>query len=165
MMWSRTLRAATHKRSGVGAQDLGPQDDLVEAELAVGLLGGRGRRVEVDEGVDALGLLLDVVGEPTTTPDVDLVDSPTVGLDDRQVLVERRSNGALFDLGVKDDHEFVLTQAHTHLLWSSRPRSIRGRRMCASLRGDDPSMTTVSSGHSNLLGYPARSHRRNRLWT
>ena len=26
-------------------------------------------------------------------------------------------------------------------------------------------MTTVPSGHSNLLGYPARSHRRNRLWT
>jgi len=42
-------------RSGVGAQDLGPQDDLVEAELAVELLGGRGRRVEVDDGVDALG--------------------------------------------------------------------------------------------------------------
>src|SRR4051794_23857287 len=135
-MWRRTLRATTHKeRSGVGAQDLGPQDDLVEAELAVELLGGRGRRAEVDDGVDALGLLLDVVGKPTTAPDVDLVDRATVGLDDRQVLVERRSNGALLDLGVKDDHEFVLTQAHTPLLWSSRPRSIRGRRVCASLAG------------------------------
>lgn len=26
-------------------------------------------------------------------------------------------------------------------------------------------MTTVPSGHSNLQGYPARGHRRNRLWT
>ena len=26
-------------------------------------------------------------------------------------------------------------------------------------------MTTGHCGHSNLLGYPARSHRRNRLWT
>src|SRR6478735_3210866 len=142
MMWSRTLRAATHKRSGVGAQDRGPQDDLVETELAVELLGGRGRRVEVDDGVDALGLLLDVVRQAATAPDVDLVDSATVGLDDRQVLVERRSNGALLDLGVKDDHEFVLTQAHTHLLWSQRPRSIRGRRVlvrrCASSRETTP---------------------------
>src|SRR4051795_10947432 len=99
------------RRSGVGAQDLGPQDDLLEAEPGGELLGGRGRRVEVDDGVDALGLLLDVVRQAATAPDVDLVDSATVGLDDRQVLVERRSNGALLDLGVKDDHQFVLTHA------------------------------------------------------
>src|SRR6478735_12374828 len=105
------------------------------------------------------------VGAQDLGPHVDLVDSATVGLDDRQVLVERRSNGALLDLGVKDDHEFVLTQAHTHLLWSSRPRSIRGRRVCASLCGVEPSMTTVRSKHSNLQGYPAGGHRRNRLWT
>src|SRR5690606_29078131 len=53
-----------------GAQDLRPEHDLVEAELAVQLLGGRGRRGEVDDGVDALGLLRDVVGETAAPPDV-----------------------------------------------------------------------------------------------
>src|SRR5690606_7768136 len=78
--------------ASVRAQDLRPQDGLVQAELAVELLGGVGGRREVDDRVDALGLLLDVVRQAATTPDVHLVDGAAVGLDDRQVLVERRGD-------------------------------------------------------------------------
>src|SRR3954454_13697469 len=92
-------RFGSVRRSGVGAQDLGPEHGLVQAQLTVQLL-GRGRLgVEVDDRVDALGLLLDVVGQTATTPDVDLVDRAAVRLDDGQVLVERRGDGALLDLG------------------------------------------------------------------
>src|SRR3712207_3849133 len=68
--------------------------------------------------VDALGLLLDVVRQAATAPDVDLVDRAAVVLDDGQVLVERGSDGALLDLGVEDDHDLVLTHVGTHLLWT-----------------------------------------------
>src|SRR6476646_9393686 len=94
--------------SGAGAQELGAHDRLVEAELAVQLL-GRGRlRGEVDDGVDALGLLLDVVGQTTTAPDVDVVDGAAVLRDDGEETLHRRADGALFGLRVEDDHEFVL---------------------------------------------------------
>ena len=62
------------------AQQLGAQDGLVEAELAVELLGDLGRGGHVDDDVEALGLLLDVVGETALAPDVDLVDrAPAAG--------------------------------------------------------------------------------------
>src|SRR5215472_6686014 len=38
----------------LGPQDLGPQHGLVEVELAVQFLDGRGLRGQVDDGVDAL---------------------------------------------------------------------------------------------------------------
>ena len=59
--------------------------------------------------------------------------------DHREVLVERRGDGALLDLGVEDDHQLVLTHADTHLLWSQRSRSLRDRRVVrrrAQARGD-----------------------------
>src|SRR5689334_10466051 len=97
--------------SGAGAQELGAHDRLVQAELAVQLL-GRGRLSgEVDDGVDALGLLLDVVGQATTAPDVDVVDGALVLGHDGEELVERRSDRAVVQLGVEDDHQFVLTHA------------------------------------------------------
>src|SRR6185312_7205868 len=44
-------------------------------------------------------------------------------------LVEGRCDGPPVQLGVQDDHEFVLTHALTHLLWSWRSRSLRDRRV------------------------------------
>src|SRR6478609_8787054 len=104
--------------SGAGAQELGAHDRLVEAELAVQLL-GRGRLGgEVDDGVDALGLLLDLVGQTTAAPDVDVVDGPTIGGHDLEEPLQRRLNRPVVELRVEDDHEFVLTHALTRLLWS-----------------------------------------------
>ena len=58
-----------------------------------------------------LDLLADLVGQPTTTPDVDLLHGATALADDPQELVERRSDGALLEIRIEDDHEFVMTHA------------------------------------------------------
>jgi hypothetical protein len=99
------------RSSGAGAQELGPQDGLVQAELTVQFL-CRGRlRVEGDDGVDALVLLLDLVGQTAFAPQVDVVQGAAVFGDDGQELVELGLNGAFLEIGVEDDHEFVLTHA------------------------------------------------------
>src|SRR5579871_5088621 len=92
----------------VGPRDLGPQDGLVEVELTVQLLHGGGLGGQVDDGVDALGLLLDLVGETALAPDVDLLDLAAATGHDLQKLVERRLYGALLEVGVEDDHYFVM---------------------------------------------------------
>ena len=91
-----------------GAEHLGAHDGLAEVQLAVELIGGLGLGGEVDDGVDALGLLVDLVSQTTTSPDVDLVDGAAIVSDDVEELVKARSNGALVDLGIEDDHQLVL---------------------------------------------------------
>src|SRR3546814_12087819 len=44
------------------------------------------------------------------------------------VLVEGRLNRPLFKAGVEDDHDFISAHSGLHLLWTRRPRSLRGRR-------------------------------------
>src|SRR6478735_921925 len=90
------------------AEHLGAHDGLAELQLAVELLGGVTFCGELDDGVDALGLLIDLVSQTTTTPDVDVVDRSTVVTDDVEELVKARSHGALIDLGIEDDHQLVL---------------------------------------------------------
>src|SRR5579859_6192292 len=102
----------------VGPRDLGPQDGLVEVELAVQLLHGGGLGGQVDDRIDALGLLLDLVGETALAPDVDLLDLAAVAGHDLQELVERRLNGALLEVGVEDDHDLVMTHGRRSLLWT-----------------------------------------------
>ena len=98
-------------RSGLGAQQLGAQDGLVEAELAVELLGDLGCGGHIDDDVEALGLLFHVVGETVFALDVDLVDRAPVAGDDLQQLLEGRSDDALVRLGLEDDHDLVVTHA------------------------------------------------------
>src|SRR5690554_5216776 len=114
MSVSSGVRWGSDGSVSVRTDELGAQDGLVEAELAVELLGELRRRRHVDDGVDALGTLLDVEGKTTLTPDVDLVDLAALGLDDREELVERRGDRTLVDLRVEDDHQFVLAHAGTH---------------------------------------------------
>src|SRR3712207_9312873 len=69
---------------------------LVEVQLAV-QLGDRGRLgLDRDDRVDALDLLLDLVGEPATAPDLGL-DGATGPGDDGQEPVEGRRDGALLE--------------------------------------------------------------------
>ena len=83
----------------VGAQHLGPQHRLVQAELTV-KLGHRGRiGLHVDDRVDALGMLGDLVRQPATAPDVDLVDGSAVLADDVEERLQRRGDGALVEVG------------------------------------------------------------------
>src|SRR4249920_2055850 len=63
----------------VGAEDLGPQHRLVEVELPVEFEHGRGLGVQVDDCVNALGVLVDLERQPAPTPDVDLLDAAAVG--------------------------------------------------------------------------------------
>src|SRR5665648_72095 len=111
MTVSPAISSPQDSESGAGAQELGPQDGLVQAELTVQFL-CRGRlRAEGDDGVDALGLLLDVVGQTAFAPQVDVVHSAVVLGDNGQELVERGLNRAFLEIGVENDHEFVLTHA------------------------------------------------------
>src|ERR671938_238525 len=53
----------------------------------------------------------------TAAPDLRLVGAP--GLRDHgQEPVERGSDGAFLEIGVEDDHQFVVTHEEPHLLWS-----------------------------------------------
>ena len=77
-----------------------------------------GSAVSVDDGVDALGVLLDLVRHPATTPHVDATRRATVLADHVEVLVERRLDGALVETRVEDDHHFIGTHSGLHLLWA-----------------------------------------------
>src|SRR3954452_14989419 len=90
------------------AEDLCAHDGLAELQLAVELLGRVALCGELDDGVDALGLLVDLVSQATTSPDVDVVNRSTVVTDDVEELVKARSHGAIIDLWIEDDHQLVL---------------------------------------------------------
>src|SRR5262245_10025453 len=112
-------RRSTGVRSvSVGTHHLGAQHRLVETELTVELL-DRGRLGgEVDDGVDALSTLLDLVGQATPAPHVDVLDAAAVLADDVEVLVERRLDRPLFETRVEDDHHFIGTHSGLHLIWT-----------------------------------------------
>src|SRR5690625_1506636 len=93
----------------VEAHQLGAHHGLVEAELTVELLGGLGLRGEGQDDVDALGLLVDLVGELPLAPDVDVVDGAALGRDDLDELLEGPADGPLIDGRFEDDDHFVLT--------------------------------------------------------
>src|SRR6185437_9433589 len=88
----------------LGPQDLGAQHALVEVELAVELLDGARVRSQVDDGVDALGLLVDRVGKTALSPDVHLADLAAIGGHDLEEPFERRLNRLLLEVRVEDDH-------------------------------------------------------------
>src|SRR4051812_36388440 len=118
----------------LGPHQLGAQDRLVQVELPVELGDGRGLGIDVDDRVDALELLLDLVGEPATAPDVHLRDVATGPGDDGQEPVERGSDGPLLQLGVEDDHQFVVTHGDPPLLGSERLQSVCSRRVVHASR-------------------------------
>src|SRR5262249_9144398 len=94
----------------VRANDLGTQYRLVESQLTIQLGHGRGRRLQVDDSVDALGLLIDLVRQAPAAPDVELLHRATRGPDHVQVRVERRGDGALLEIRIEDHHDLVMTQ-------------------------------------------------------
>src|ERR1700761_1144474 len=74
----------------VGPQNLGPQNGLVQVELTVQLVDGRRFGLHVDDGVDAFGVLGDLVSQPAPAPDIDLVDTPAVLADNIEERLQRR---------------------------------------------------------------------------
>ena len=70
-----------------------------------------GSAVEVDDGVDALGLLVDLVGQPAR-PQMSTFSTVPPSLRTTVRNWSRDgSDGALLELGVEDDHQFVMTHA------------------------------------------------------
>src|SRR3569623_346546 len=120
-MWGRRLPE-------LRPQHLRPQHLVVEAELAVELLHGGRVRGQVDHGVDALDLLRDLVRQPAAAPHVDLLDGAAGGAHDVEVVVEQRRDGPLLEVRVEDDPELVVAHGEENLLWTRRPRALRGRR-------------------------------------
>src|ERR1700761_3232888 len=106
-----TMRAGTARGEArpsasvlVGAHHFGAQHRLVEAELTVEFVHRRGRGLQVDHRVDALGMLRDLVRQPALAPDVDLVHSSAILSDDVQKGLQGRGYSALVESGVENDH-------------------------------------------------------------
>src|SRR5215470_6231989 len=110
------------------AQDLGPQDRLVQAELAVEFPDGVRLGHHVNDGVNALGLLVDVVGQPPPAPYVDLVHASAPVPDNREELIQRGLDGVFLKTWIEDDHHFVA--AHGQILppldWRGHGLSVTG---------------------------------------
>src|SRR5687768_12864902 len=137
--------------------DLGPhqlraEHRLVQVELTVELGHRGGLGIDVDDSVDALHLLLDLVGHAATAPDVDLAHRATGVGDHGQEPVERGSDGALLELGVEDDHQFVMTHGEPHLLWSQRLQGICSRRVVHASRAPASAGTRWGRGYQRLRG-------------
>src|ERR1700746_1607055 len=126
----------------VGAHHLGAQHRLVEAQLAVELGYRRRLGLQVDDDVDAFGVLGDLVSQPALTPDVDLVDGSAILADDVQERLQGRGHGAFVERGVKNDHDFVWT--HGNLTTSS------------GLYGHGRSVAGGSPASATALGYRTR---------
>src|SRR5699024_9782879 len=93
----------------VRAEDLRAQNGLVESELTIEFLGRCRLGVEIDHDVVALGLLLDLVREATTSPDVHVVDGAVLSRDNLDQVVHGVSQRPLFEVVIKNEHELVLT--------------------------------------------------------
>src|SRR6202012_3923593 len=131
----------------VGAHHLGAQYRLVEAQLAVEFGHRRRLGLQVDDDVDAFGVLGDLVSQSALTPDVHLVDGSAVLADDVQKRLQGRSNSAFVERGVKNDHDFVWT--HGNLTTSS------------GLCGHGRSVAGGSPASATALGYrkPGRAQK------
>ncbi len=77
------------------AQDLRTKHRLVQTQLTVELLDGGRLGGDVDDRVDAFGVLRDLERETTLAPDIDLVDIAAVLADDIQERIQRRGDSAL----------------------------------------------------------------------
>src|SRR3954452_17360438 len=140
-------------------EDLGPQHRLVQVELAVQLLDDLRRGLEVDDRVDALGLLVDLIGETTTAPGVDLLHTAAAIADDGQEGLDQRGDSALLKIGVENEHQLVVTHSGTHLLWTQRPRHFRGRRVCICVS----TLTRTTNSRGTSGGPPGLAQRRHRF--
>ena len=81
------------------ADDLGTHDGLVQVQNTIELSCGLGGRGEVHHCVDTLRLLLDLVCQATTAPDIDVVDGTTLVGHDLEELGQRRLNRTVLNLG------------------------------------------------------------------
>src|SRR5690606_4536651 len=76
------LRGALGSARLLAADHLGAEHGLLQRQLPVELLDVVRLGDQLEDGVDAFGVLVDLVGQPATTPDVDLLHAATRVADD-----------------------------------------------------------------------------------
>jgi hypothetical protein len=91
-------------------------------------VGGLGDDLEHD--VEALVLVVDLVGEPAHAPLVGGGDGAFPGGDDLACPVDHTLDDGLLELGVEDDHEFV--RSHEERITSLWTRRCRGPARCGA---------------------------------
>ena len=122
-----------------------------------------GSALSVDDGVDALGVLVDLVGQPTAAPDVDLLDGAAVVADDVEELSSDGATVRSSRLGVEDDHQFVVTHAVTHLLWTQAATDSPWQEGgLPSHRSTDHAVPSGRPGHRGRRRRPNRRTSRRR---
>src|SRR5664280_3222187 len=124
----------------VRAGDLGTQHRLVQVQLTVEFGDHRRLAADVDDGVDAFGVLPDLEGQAALAPDVDALDGAAALADDVEERVDRRGDRAFVEVGIEDEQQLIVTWSgrnrHVHLLWTRPPRSFRRRSesLCGEIR-------------------------------
>src|SRR3954467_5025407 len=107
---AKQIDLARIRLADLGPDDLGAQHGLVESQLTVQLGHGLRRSLEVDDGVDTLGLLVDLVREAPAAPHVELLHRATRRPNHVEIRLERGGYGAFLETAVEDHHDFVMTQ-------------------------------------------------------
>src|SRR5215475_4247647 len=100
------------------AQDLGPQNRLVQTELAIEFRDGVRHSLHVDNRVYTLAPLVDLVGEAPATPHVNLVHAPASRGNHGQELLQGWLDGVFLEARVEDDHHFVMAHKRKCPLWT-----------------------------------------------
>jgi hypothetical protein len=100
------------------------QHVLVDAHVALELVHGRRRRIEIEQHVVALAVLLDAVGDVAQAPIFALRDLPAMLGDERGELVGDCLDLRGGDVLPRDEH--VLVERHRFSLWLFAAPALRG---------------------------------------
>src|SRR4051794_32197106 len=98
-------------------------DAVRDGEHPARLLEGVGRRVEADDVVPGLALVVDLVGQLALAPRRDLVPTASATLDRRLDALDDLALPVLLEVRVDHEHDLVFLQPD-HLLRSVRPRRL-----------------------------------------
>lgn len=112
----------------VATQELDAEHILIEAELAVKFACGCGSRLHIDDDVNAFRVLVNVISKLPAAPNIDLFQfAALIGDNLEQLLNVGRQ---ITFVNVRRRMIIIsYSRMSTHLLWSKRPRSVRGRRV------------------------------------
>src|SRR5699024_10589706 len=103
--------------------------------------------VEIDHDVVTFGLLLDLVREATTSPDVHVVDGAVLSRDNLDQVVHGVSQRPLFEVVIKNEHELVLT----HMSPTSSGLCGHGRSMAGGYTHACPASVLVTTREQTSL--------------
>src|SRR5690554_1771703 len=136
------------EQAAAGRLVIGEPEDLVadgfvrETEEAIDLVEVGGLGDDLEHDVEALVLVVDLVGEPAHAPLVGGGDGASVGGGDLADPIDETSDDGFLELGVEDDHEFV--RSHEERITSLWTRQRRGPARCGAGPSNGPGDATGS---------------------